>query len=130
MLRSILTKESRRLQSTTTTATSKPESNLPGTIVSGETWHETKNRQGRSYYVNSVTGLRQWEHPGPHANVIKLSKMKMPELKTMGEKVTNLLTNSAAAYYGLFFVFCAGLAYRIAYPPKPAPPTVGPVVDK
>jgi hypothetical protein len=95
------------------------------TSAEGSVWQEAKNRQGRTYYQNVTNQQRAWEHPGPNATVLKLPKKSvMPELKTISEKVTYLLTNSAGAYYGLFFLICAGLAYRIANPPRPPPPSV------
>ena len=79
--------------------------------------------------MNTVTGVRTWDYPGENATVLKIPRVKVPEFKTVSEKAYNLLVNSPSAYYGLFVIICAGLAYRIMNPPKPQAPSIGPVVE-
>ena len=106
-------------------STTSPTATTAASESSSNVWQETKNRQGRVYYVNSLTGAKQWDHPGQSATVLKIPRLKRPEFKNMSERIMHTLTNSTTAYYGLFALFCAGLTYRIMYPPKPTAPTIG-----
>jgi len=99
------------------------------TAESNNEWQETKNRQGRVYYVNTATGERIWDHPGPDSVVKRISKLVIPEYKNISDRVYNVLVNSTNAYYGVFLVACGFLGYRIMYPPTPEGPTIGPVKE-
>jgi hypothetical protein len=82
------------------------------------------------YYVNELTGKKTWDVPAAGQTVIRLpSRLSqvMETQKNAQERVYDFFVNSTNAYYGMFIVCCAGLAYRIAFPPLPPAPTIGPV---
>ncbi|KAH9250058.1 hypothetical protein BASA81_012104 [Batrachochytrium salamandrivorans] len=95
-------------------------------------WNEAKNRQGRVYYVNQTTKEKSWQFP-PSSHTIVYLPTKLAQAyearKNASEQVYDFFVNSTNAYYGVFLLCCAGLAYRIAFPPVPAAPSIGPVKD-
>ena len=93
-------------------------------------WRETKNRQGRIYYVNQATGERTWDRPEPNAKILPQIQVKEKvKIRNFQEGLIHVLTRSAGAYYGVFVICCGILAYRIIYPPHPPDPKIGPAPD-
>lgn len=93
-------------------------------------WHEAKNSQGRVYYVESVTKKKTWEYPPSTDTIVHLPTKLAAAYearKNASERVYDFFVNSTNAYYGVFLLCCAGLTYRLVFPPVPAAPSIGPV---
>jgi hypothetical protein len=77
-------------------------------------WREARNPQGRTFFVHEASGRKSWDRPPADATVLPpamvATVVARDAPRTVSERAYALLVDSTAAYYGLFFVFCAGLS--------------------